>query len=109
MEKQYGRKHLLNAFDEMETARWLEGNSKKCPDCIANIERTSGCNKMSCYNCNVNFCLLCRKKITTTDPYSHFRAGSTCTNLLFECAMVDKDAPWEVMKTQGKVKRTNCR
>ena len=95
MEKQYGRNHLLHAFAEMETARWLDGNCKKFPNCLANIERTSGCNKMSCYNCSVDFCWLCGEKVPETDPYSHFRAGSTCAGMLFEGAVVDEDAPWE--------------
>ena len=40
-------------------AKWLNANTKKCPKCRANIEKTYGCNWMTCHSCKHGFCWLC--------------------------------------------------
>ena len=40
-------------------AKWLNANSKKCPKCKVPIEKTYGCNWMSCSGCKHGFCWLC--------------------------------------------------
>ena len=95
LENKYGRKYLFDAFSNMETEKWIQDNTKKCPSCSSSIEKTTGCNKMACFNCSANFCWLCGVEITGTDPYSHFSGGSTCAGMLFEGAVIDENAPLE--------------
>ena len=40
-------------------AKWLNANSKKCPECKAPIQKNDGCNWMTCYACHKGFCWLC--------------------------------------------------
>ena len=40
-------------------AKWLNSNSKKCPKCKTPIQKSAGCNWMTCYNCKNGFCWLC--------------------------------------------------
>lgn len=42
----------------------------RCPECKRGIEKSEGCNKMSCV-CSNAFCYACRKDITS-DRYAHF-------------------------------------
>ncbi len=87
--EQYGgRKKLETAFQEFESTKWVYSNSKKCPNCSSNIQKTEGCNKMTCTQCQSNFCWLCDSLIPKHDPYSHFKIGpnsrSRCVGKLFE-------------------------
>jgi IBR domain, a half RING-finger domain/Zinc finger, C3HC4 type (RING finger) len=38
---------------------WVKKNSKPCPGCHAPIEKTEGCNYMSCTQCQYAFCWIC--------------------------------------------------
>ena len=40
-------------------AKWLNANSKKCPKCKVPIEKSYGCNWMTCHSCKHGFCWLC--------------------------------------------------
>ena len=51
----------------------------KCPNCKCPIYKTSGCNHMSCYRCNKEWCWICRRVLS--DGYSHFNPDN-----LFACA-----------------------
>ena len=85
LEHQYGRKNLLKAFEEAESNAWLKQFSKKCPNCQSSIEKSHGCNKMTCTFCNANFCWLCEILLTGHNPYAHFRIGnSSCAGKLFD-------------------------
>ncbi len=37
-------------------------NVKHCPQCDSSVEKTSGCNHMTCYTCGYEFCWMCRGK-----------------------------------------------
>lgn len=41
---------------------WVRRNAKPCPGCHAPIEKTQGCNHMTC-TCRVEFCWLCLTKL----------------------------------------------
>jgi len=50
--------------DDGATATWLSANTKECPKCHTHIQRTEGCNHMTCRKeykgCGFEFCYICR-------------------------------------------------
>ncbi|EKD23299.1 MAG: hypothetical protein ACD_82C00150G0001 [uncultured bacterium] len=44
-----------NKLDE----QWIKDNTRKCPGCGVNIDRTEGCRAMHCTRCNKEFCWNC--------------------------------------------------
>ena len=85
LEKQYGKRKLYLAFQELDSSLWIESNAKRCPNCNSKIQKTDGCNKMTCSQCQSHFCWLCDTKLPKHDPYGHFRiVGGGCTGKLFE-------------------------
>ncbi|KAJ6498440.1 hypothetical protein C8R47DRAFT_1193898 [Mycena vitilis] len=43
-------------------AKWREANDvKQCPNCHADIEKTGGCNHMTCFFCKAHICWVCLK------------------------------------------------
>lgn len=59
---------------ELMTLRMLQKSTKSCPTCGATIEKSEGCNKIICSNCNNAFCWRCHKQVK---GYEHF-ATSQC-------------------------------
>lgn len=55
----------------------VKKTSKPCPCCGIAIQRTEGCNKMTCSSCGAYFCWKCNADISTTG-YDHFKEGGTC-------------------------------
>ncbi|KAK9904331.1 hypothetical protein WJX75_009375 [Coccomyxa subellipsoidea] len=51
----------------------IGATSKMCPKCGMAIQKTEGCNKMTCTNCLQHFCYKCNKAVL---DYDHFRDGS---------------------------------
>ena len=49
LEKRYGRKQLRNFADTYMSEMYLKESAKKCPNCQTPIEKSEGCNKMTCY------------------------------------------------------------
>lgn len=76
---------LQKASDESENVKWLLGNTKKCPNCRAPIEKNGGCMHMSCKKnaggCGYEFCWLCR------GPWSEH---GTLTGGFYNCNKYDK-------------------
>ncbi|KAK6986598.1 hypothetical protein BgiMline_016250 [Biomphalaria glabrata] len=49
-------------------------NRKLCPECRAPIEKTEGCNHMTCGACRAHFCWICQETfINDSDCYKHLR------------------------------------
>lgn len=102
LSSQYGgQKKLEVAFQEFESQQWVEVNAKRCPCCSSKIQKTEGCNKMTCTQCMRHFCWLCDSLLPKHDPYSHFRVGalnrnSVCAGRLFEGLQrgFDDDEDW---------------
>ena len=64
---------------------WLsQRDSKPCPRCGMAIQRSEGCNKMTCANCATYFCFRCGKQIP---GYSHYSSGAC---VLFEQSEIER-------------------
>ena len=48
LEKRYGRNQLMKMANMLLDDQYLRENAKKCPNCNAFIQKTEGCNKMTC-------------------------------------------------------------
>ena len=53
----------------------LGGDLSFCPVCHVKIERTQGCNKMTCASCGNEWCWVCGVSIK---GYKHFEGGNGC-------------------------------
>eukprot|EP01083_Nonionella_stella_P256999 880121_1 len=50
-----------NQLIDMKYYKWtLLKDVQKCPKCRSTIEKTGGCNHMSCSSCKYQFCWICR-------------------------------------------------
>lgn len=69
-------------FEEYKTTMHIQS----CPECNTPIERSSGCNKMTCAKCRTAFCFLCGESLAGYggNGYDHFNyAYSPCFRQLF--------------------------
>jgi hypothetical protein len=74
------RHRFLCTGEDVAVKRWaLFKNSCRCPFCKARIEKESGCNHMSCAQCNGEFCWLCRRRY---EP-GHFDRLGGCPGLQY--------------------------
>ena len=48
LEKRYGRIQLQRMVDTLLDDQYLKENASKCPNCNTFIQKTEGCNKMTC-------------------------------------------------------------
>lgn len=65
LELRYGAsniKRLVAAYEEERALReWLDANATECPGCSCYVNKSSGCNHMTCSKCNCHFCYRCGK------------------------------------------------
>lgn len=68
-----------------EDIEYVRKVSKQCPRCNMAIQKTEGCNAMSCIACNTKFCWLCLKVTPSGEnPHNHFwTRDSSCYHKLF--------------------------
>ena len=55
-----------------ELQAWIEENRDRvsqCPCCKSRIEKTSGCNHMTCYFCKYEFCWACGESASSGDNH----------------------------------------
>lgn len=98
LEKRYGKKQLQAMVQVHKSESWISTNSKACPSCGANIEKSDGCNKMICWQCKEFFCWLCRKTLDPNAPYQHYLdPSSKCNNQLFYGTELDEEPPPELL------------
>ncbi|KAI8813644.1 hypothetical protein BJ742DRAFT_789028 [Cladochytrium replicatum] len=88
LEQKYGRKVLERIIqqveDEKESLRWMRDNAQECPTCGSSVEKSEGCNHMTCRVCQTHFCYLCGVYLNSAKPYDHFSSKtSTCYGKLF--------------------------
>ncbi|KAJ6574866.1 hypothetical protein B0H19DRAFT_1126090 [Mycena capillaripes] len=89
MEQRFGkiilRKLVAKYQEEQLNKKWLDESTMACPGCSLNIEKSLGCNHMTCGRCKTHFCYRCQYKLTATDPYAHFSdRTSACYQKLFD-------------------------
>ncbi|CAO1636917.1 unnamed protein product [Parajaminaea phylloscopi] len=97
MELRYGRKNLLKLKAQFEEDRanreWLKERTQACPHCSSPVEKSMGCNHMTCSHCASHFCYLCGHRLNPKEPYRHFNTpGSSCYNRLFDGIIQDGGA-----------------
>jgi E3 ubiquitin-protein ligase RNF14 len=70
-------------------------NIQSCPECDTPIERSSGCNKMTCTKCRTPFCFLCGESLVgyAGNGYEHFNDPySLCYRQLFTDTEIEEAA-----------------
>ncbi len=88
LERQYGRKNLLKLVAEVEgdrlAGKWMQDNAQQCPVCQSWVEKSMGCNHITCGVCRNHFCFLCGDALSARNPYVHYNTkGSGCYQKLF--------------------------
>jgi len=78
-------RRLAAAFlEERANKEWIDDNSKACPGCTVRIEKSQGCNHMTCRRCGGHFCFRCGEKLFAANPYAHFQQKGPCFQKLFD-------------------------
>jgi len=44
---------------EKRSEKWVNSHAKQCPQCFVRIQRTGGCNHMTCSRCKTSWCWFC--------------------------------------------------
>jgi len=96
MEHRYGKRNLRRLVAKYEEDRanreWLEKSTKACPSCHVHVEKSMGCNHMTCSRCKQHFCYRCGSKLQAGNPYEHFsKPGGSCYYQLFDV----EETGWE--------------
>lgn len=92
LETRHGKRAIKSLVEDHLSEKWIGSNSKHCPHCNASIEKTEGCNKMTCFRCGIFFCWLCKKQLKASNPYAHYsERGSECYDKLFPDEYMDDE------------------
>ncbi|GAA5988778.1 hypothetical protein JCM10908_006166 [Rhodotorula pacifica] len=107
LEVRYGAaniKRLVAAYEEERALQeWLQAHSTQCPGCSAWVEKSQGCNHMTCAKCASHFCYRCGKSISPRDPYKHFSTpGMSCYGKLFDFAPGQEPEPEQWVNFLGE-------
>ncbi|KIY63681.1 hypothetical protein CYLTODRAFT_425899 [Cylindrobasidium torrendii FP15055 ss-10] len=97
--RQYGRSYvekLLKRWEEEQANnKLLESSTTACPGCSVRVEKSMGCNHMTCFKCKQHFCYRCGYKLQPSNPYLHFNTpGLACFQRLFDVGSVNDDDGW---------------
>ncbi|KAG9124332.1 translation termination inhibitor protein itt1 [Ceratobasidium sp. 392] len=88
LEAQYGKKNMermaAEYMQQKENENWLKERTMACPGCRTNVEKSQGCNHMTCARCAVHFCYRCGTKLAAHSPYKHFEQPGSCYGRLFD-------------------------
>ncbi|KAK0526770.1 hypothetical protein OC835_005175 [Tilletia horrida] len=87
--RKYGAANLLRLVRTYEEERanraWLSSHTTRCPHCGCSVEKSHGCNHLTCRPCGTHFCFLCGERLNPAHPYAHFNTpGKPCYQRLFE-------------------------
>ncbi|CAM6106641.1 unnamed protein product [Calypogeia fissa] len=87
-------RELINECLDMD---YIKKEAKQCPTCKMAVQKSEGCNKMTCLNCGGYFCFQCGQSIT---GYSHFRDNSSC--VLLDQIEINR---WELQNLQLELRQ----
>ncbi|KAG7203800.1 hypothetical protein KM043_013817 [Ampulex compressa] len=91
MQQRYGKKTLQMLTENFMSEHWINDNTKTCPRCNIAIQKSEGCNKMTCWRCDTFFCWLCGTVLQHKNPYSHYNTPySECTGKLYHGIIPDE-------------------
>ena len=77
-------------FDELIKSE--DSGIVKCPSCSTFIQKSDGCNKMTCSKCLVFFCILCGDRLDRNDPYEHYNNPlNPCFGKLFLGLLINEE------------------
>ncbi|OCH96590.1 RWD-domain-containing protein [Obba rivulosa] len=101
MERRYGAKNIRRLVERYEeeraNERWLEHSTTECPTCNVHVEKSFGCNHMTCAKCREHFCYRCGERLQASNPYVHFSTpGKRCFSKLFDFENIDDE--WQPME-----------
>lgn len=68
-------RELMNECLAMD---YIKREAKQCPTCKMAVEKSEGCNKMTCSNCGGYFCFQCGQSIR---GYDHYKNSTSCVLL----------------------------
>ncbi|KAF5337391.1 hypothetical protein D9611_003252 [Ephemerocybe angulata] len=99
IEQQYGKGNiakLVNRYnEEIANNEWMKNSTTECPGCSCRVEKSLGCNHMTCWKCGKHFCYRCGAAISAADPYAHFSQPGRCYQKLFDFEA--QDLEWQDM------------
>ncbi|THH21564.1 hypothetical protein EW146_g36 [Bondarzewia mesenterica] len=72
LEQRYGRANINRLVakyrEDQANRQWLESSTMACPGCQVKVEKSVGCNHMTCAKCKQHFCYRCGAKLNAGDP-----------------------------------------
>ena len=89
--KQERQRYLRDLKNQVLSMKYVEKNTRACPNCGMGIEKDGGCNHMFCTYCSMHFCYVCG---IMNIGYDHFSAKG--------CVLFDERAisDWERMQRE---------
>ncbi|KAI0034912.1 hypothetical protein K488DRAFT_76929 [Vararia minispora EC-137] len=111
LETRFGSRNLtrmvLRYQENKANQQWLESHSMKCPQCSVQVEKSHGCNHMTCAKCKTHFCYRCGQRLSVNNPYQHFSTpGQKCYQKLFDASELGED-DWQPMEAYAIMEENN--
>ena len=72
--------YKVNHQKLMENNTWLKLFSKQCPKCQWHIQKTEGCDHMTCRHCKHEFCWICRVDYKLIADKGNSQHETSCTH-----------------------------
>jgi len=96
LERRFGRTNIRKLVakyeEEQANEQWLESSTMSCPSCCVHVEKSLGCNHMTCAKCKTHFCYRCGDRLQANNPYLHFSTpGHRCYSKLFDYQSIDEE------------------
>jgi E3 ubiquitin-protein ligase RNF14 len=71
--------------EEQATIAYIRRHTSECPVCLVPVQKSMGCNHMTCFQCRTHFCYLCATWLDPHNPYQHFNVeGRPCYQRLWD-------------------------
>jgi E3 ubiquitin-protein ligase RNF14 len=71
--------------EEQANVAYIRQNTTECPVCLVPVQKSSGCNHMTCFQCRTHFCYICATWLDPHNPYKHFnKEGQHCYQRLWD-------------------------